>query len=361
MLNFFKKLSLFYRIYILEAFLYRTQWKNFYKVFGGHIFFQVLYAATRFDLFTLLDKRGSMNLEAIAKELGIERQPCRIMLLGLVASGILRKRGELYQNTKLTSELLNRESSGNVLAYVELQNMLYYKCIPYFYDSVAANTNKGVEALPADGATLYQRMEQLPELQLVFQNAMQDLSRRSNKSLVQFLDLQGVKYLIDVGGGNGTNIISLARKNKDLKAAVFDFPGVAKLAKENIERNDLAGRLSAIPGNCFEDPFPSGADCFIFCHFFTMWSKEEDLKLLKKSYEALPKGGKTIIFNMMQENDGRGPLSAALGSPYFLAIASGTGMLYTWEDYQEIFQKAGFREVTTTRLPMDHGFICGVK
>jgi hypothetical protein len=83
--------------------------------------------------------------------------------------------------------------------------------------------------------------------------------------------------------------------------------------------------------------------------------------LLRKAYDALAPGGSVIVFNMMQSDDETGPLTAAMGSPYFLTLATGQGMLYTWREYQTWMRDAGFAAVRTQKLPRDHGAIIGVK
>lgn len=64
---------------------------------------------------------------------------------------------------------------------------------------------------------------------------------------------------------------------------------------------------------------------------------------------------------MMQHNNETGPMSAAMGSPYFLTIATGEGMLYTWNEYERWMHEAGFKDVKTIELPSDHGIIVGTK
>ncbi len=96
-------------------------------------------------------------------------------------------------------------------------------------------------------------------------------------------------------------------------------------------------------------------------HFCTIWSADKNKQLFRKCYDALPKGGKMIIFNMMQNDDETGPLSAAVGSPYFLTIATGEGMLYTWSEYESWAREAGFTQVRRMRLPTDHGVIIAEK
>ena len=165
--------------------------------------------------------------------------------------------------------------------------------------------------------TLYERLARVPALEQVFQRAMESISAQANQLLVDYVDFSGVAHLVDVGGGNGANIIRLARGYPRLKASVFDSPTVCEIARANIAAAGLSDRLGAVPGNCFADPFPTGADCILFCHFFTIWSEERNRELLRKAHAALEPGGAVMIFNMMQADDQRGPLTAAMDSPYF--------------------------------------------
>jgi len=352
--------SLFARRFV-EGILLRRQAERFYLVFGGHLFFQTLRAAVEFDLFSLLAQSPGLDRSGIAERLGIAEQPARIMLLGLTASGFLRKRGERYFNTWLTTDLLTKESPRNVLSYVRLQHHVMYRGMPHFYESIRQYRNVGLAEFEGDERTLYERLAHDPEVEQVFQDAMADLSVQTNAMLAEFVDLSDVRSLVDVGGGDATNIITLAKRFPRLKACVFDFPSVCEIARKKIRSSGLADRLDAVPGNAFEDDFPRGADCFLFAHFFTIWSKEKDRLLLKKSYDALNPGGKVIVFNMMQHDDETGPLSAAVGSPYFLTIATGEGMLYTWREYEQWMREAGFVRVQRHVLPRDHGAIVGVK
>jgi hypothetical protein len=346
---------------LVEGILLRRQAERLYLVFGGHIFFQTLHAGVRHGLFTLLKKRPGLTRQQVAEELGIGEQPARIMILGLVSSGLIKQRfGRLY-NTILSTELLCENSPTNIIPYVYLQHHVMYPGMRHFCDAVRTGNNIGLEEFVGDEPTLYERLRHEPRIEKVFHDAMSALSVQTNAILAENLDLAGVQHLIDVGGGDGTNIITLARRHPHLKASVFDFPSVCEIADERISASCLAERLSAIPGNAFEDDLPTGADCFLLAHFCTIWSPAKNRLLFKKAFDALPSGGRIVVFNMMQSNDESGPLSAAVGSPYFLTIATGEGMLYTWNEYAAWLKEAGFAGVTQKVLPRDHGFIMGVK
>jgi len=335
--------------------------ETLYPILGGHIYFQTLSAAVQFDLFGLLKKHGELTLAEIAERLGIELKPARILLLGCTTLGLLNKSGHNYSNTELSDRLLVPDAPGNAVPIIKWQHFISYRAMYWFYGALKENRNVGLKELPGAEPTLYQRLAHAPELEKVFQDAMEAISVQANELLAQYVDLSDVRHLVDVGGGNGANVIAIARRYPRLRATVFDSPSVCRIADENIRAAGLSDRLATHPGNCFLDPFPPGADCLLFGHFFPIWSEEQNLALLKKCYNSLPSGGRVVIFNMMQSDDENGPMSAALGSPYFLTLATGGGMLYTWKEYETWMEGAGFLSVQRCLLPRDHGAVIGVK
>ena len=335
--------------------------EEFVKLLGGHVYFQCLYTATKLGLFDLLEKHGPMNADNIATSLNIEPKPARIILLTITNAGLLEKSGKAYANTEMARTFLCSHSLYYVLDFLEFEHHIVYRGMKFFYESVLNNKNEGLKAFPGDELTLYQRLAHEPETKAIFQDAMHNISVMANKILVRNLDFSNIRYLVDVGGGDGTNLIEFARTYPQLHGAVFDIPTMIPITKKNIQGAGLHDRLQTMSGNCFEDDFPSQADCLLFAHFFTIWSEEQNIALLKKSYKALPSGGKVIIFNQMQNDDGTGPSSAAVGSPYFLAVATGSGMLYTWSEYKNWMKEAGFETVDLVKLPLHHGAIIGTK
>ena len=125
----------------------------------------------------------------------------------------------------------------------------------------------------------------------------------------------------------------------------------------------MTDRVSTWPGDFFHDPFPPETDCIIYCHILTIWSMEHNHILPERTFDALPQGGAVVIFNTMSADDDSGPLSAALGSPYFLAIATGEGMLHAWKDYEAVLRDVGFKQTVRLDqgLPLDHGILAGIK
>jgi len=347
--------------FLRDKILLKGQIDRFYQVFGGHILFQTLRTAVQLGIFDLLEQTGPLTRGEIAKQVNAPEQPIRIVLMGLVSVGLLKKRRDRYSNSYIARWLLVNSSPQKVTAYVELQHRVMYKGLYWMLESVRSGKNIGLQEFKGNEPTIYQRLAHDPETEQIFQKAMEELSSHANSDLQSRLNLAGVRHLVDVGGGNGTNAMALAGRWPHLKATVFDSPTVCELAKSYIAAKGMSGRVDVYPGNCFSDPFPEKADAYLFAHFFTIWGEQRDREILRKCYDSLPANGRVIIFNMMQNDNENGPLSAALGSPYFLCIATGLGMLHTWKEYETWILEAGFRKVERYKLARDHGMIVGIK
>jgi ubiquinone/menaquinone biosynthesis C-methylase UbiE len=332
-----------------------------YLILGGHIFFQTLRAAVELDLFTYIKKNGPCTHLELAAACAIEMKPMRILLLGLTSLGLLVKKNERYDNSREANMFLVTDEPENFVNIIRWQHSINFPSIFHFLDALRSNDNAGLQVFPGTQPTLYERLSLNPDLEKIFQDAMQSISMMANRLLAENIDLSSSKHLLDVGGGDGTNARILASKFPELEVTVMDSKTVCERADESNKNSPHYGRLHTYVGNCFDDQFPDNVDAILFCHFLTIWSEEKNKKLIEKAYRALPEGGRIIIFNMMQHDDGTGPLTAALGSPYFLTIATGEGMLYTWSEYKSWMKSVGFRDIVGTPLPRDHGVIIGIK
>lgn len=340
-------------------------------IVGGHTASQLLWAGHCLGLFPLLAKEPGLTIEAIAERLNLAPNPARILLVGLTTLRVILKVRDGYKNARVTERLLpGSRSFAPVLGW---QMEIVYPGLLDFLPSLKENRNVGLRRvpvaepgeplpLPSPGESLYRRLQSYPRVEKVFQDAMSALSNQANTELLDVIPLRNSRHLVDVGGGAATNVLALAQRFRDLRLTVFDSPTVCELANQNIERAGLGNRISTHPGDIFTDDLPAGVDAILFCHMFTIWSPDEAKALIRKSHAALPRGGKLLIFNMMGNDDDRGPITTALGSPYFLAVANGKGRLYSWQEHETRLSEAGFSRLERVAdLPFDHGLLIATK
>jgi hypothetical protein len=71
----------------------------------GHYRFQFLSTALQLGVFRLLSQEPGLNRTDIGARTGLDELPTRVLLLGCVAIGLLRKDGERYFTTPMSEPL----------------------------------------------------------------------------------------------------------------------------------------------------------------------------------------------------------------------------------------------------------------
>lgn len=338
-------------------------WERLVLMAGGHTAFQLLWAGAELGLYDKLSAQPGQTLDQLAQSMGLARQPARILLTGLTALGVVRLEQGAYRNAAVTEDRMVSGKPGCIAPILGWQAHIVYPGMVDFVASLKENRNVGLGRFDGKEPTLYERLTHDKKLEKIFQDSMSGLSRQANQFLPKAMDFSAYRHVVDAGGGDGTNAMAIARAYPNPKTSVFDSASVCAHARQNIAQAGMSGRVGTWEGNFFDTPFPPDTDCVVYCHILTIWSMEKNRVLLKRTFDALPAGGAVVIFNMMADDDDRGPLTTALGSPYFLAIATGEGMLHPWKDYEDALRGAGFRQTVRLDqgLPLDHGILVGIK
>ena len=331
-------------------------------IIHGHTAFELLRTGLEFGLFDKLEEAGGLTRAEVAEALGVDEQPARVLLLGLASLLLLEKDGDKFVNAPIVSRKLLSGGERFLGPLVDMQAKVINASMVDLADAIRQNTNVGLRHVDGPGPTLYSRLTAHPELQQVFYDNMGDASAKAFAQFLDNYDCSHIKHAIDVGGGDGTNSIELAKRYPELEVTVFDQESVTKIAANRIEDPDLRKRVHFHPGDMFDDKLPEGADAILFFHIFEIWSLERNTALLRKFYDALPEGGVVLVYNFVCADDDTGSLSAGLISPYFLTLASGEGMAYSAADMEESVLAAGFSRVERfEEMGFSHSLVVGHK
>jgi hypothetical protein len=331
-------------------------------VIHGTTAFELLRTALEFGLFDYLEVAGGMDLPAVAARLGVQEQPARILLQGLASLRLVRKENDRYVNADISRRKLLRSSPRFLGPLVDVQAEVINPCLGDFAASMRRGTNIGLRHIPGPGTTLYQRLTAHPRLQDIYYRNMGDASRKSFPLVLDKFDFRRLRHVVDLGGGDGSNGIALAKRFPHLAVTVFDQDTVVQIAAGNAAAAGVADRVHVATGDIFLDPFPAGVDGILVFHIFEIWSLERNTQLLRKCFEALPDGGAVLVYNFVSDDDNTGPLSAGLVSPYFLTLASGEGMVYAARDIESAIRAAGFPHVERhPNMGFNHALVAGFK
>ncbi|NUV55125.1 methyltransferase domain-containing protein [Streptomyces coelicolor] len=333
------------------------------RILFGHAAFQYLNAACELGLPDLVAEKQELTRDEIRDALSLQDRAVDILLLGCTSLGILVKQDGRYRLAGVIKDLMDEGDWQRFVDTVAFEQYIVYEGQLDFTDSLRENRNVGLRRVRGSGRDLYHRLAENPHLEQVFYRYMRSWSELANKHLVQELDLSGRRHLLDCGGGDAVNAIALAQANPDLKVTVFEIPASGSIAEKKIAQAGVGDQVSVITGDMFADPLPTGCDVVMFAHQLVIWTPEENTELLRRAYDVLPKGGQLVIFNSMSNDEGDGPVVAALDSVYFAALPAEGGMIYSWATHERCLREAGFSTVKRIPFPgwTPHGVIVATK
>ena len=122
------------------------------------------------------------------------------------------------------------------MAYVAVNDASLQRVYDSLIVAMRQNANVGLRSIEGPGSTLYERLTAHRELQKVFYANMGDASQRAFSQILERYDFSGVRHAIDIGGGDGTNSIELARRYPHLEVTVFDQDSVTRKLSRRIKR-----------------------------------------------------------------------------------------------------------------------------
>lgn len=316
----------------------------FLRGFAG---FQVLVAASRLGLFELLSTRPERTVEEIRDQLRIPEHSARALMLSCASLGLVKRnpRRGTYRNTGKIAQMFVGRRRAWTIPHLEAFHFLMYQPFYHLTEALRQGTNVGLQALPGNGTTLYDRLESNPENKRIFYAWMKSIKRGHVPAEV-VAALRDCRHVLDVGGGDADNAIDLVKQLPGIKVTIVDLADTCDLAAKNAADAGLSGRISVSPGNFLEDALPQGADAIMFAHIFNIYSDETNQALVRKCANALPKGGKLIIYNLISNDDQTGPWYAGFMSLYFQVLATGTGAVYPPSRYETWFANANFASLT---------------
>lgn len=153
-------------------------------------------------------------------------------------------------------------------------------------------------------APLFEAIYSKHETLVDFLKAMSSIQMGNFLTLAEKFDFTPYKKVCDMGGANGSLSIVLAVKYPHLKCISFDLPPVEPVANEHTHAMNMSGRVKTMSGDFFKDQFPA-ADIITMGNVLHDWGAEDKLFLIRKAYNALPKGGVFIAIENLIDDDRR--------------------------------------------------------
>ncbi|CAI9100564.1 OLC1v1037690C1 [Oldenlandia corymbosa var. corymbosa] len=168
--------------------------------------------------------------------------------------------------------------------------------------------------------------------------------------LQEYEGFEGIKTLVDVGGGLGITIHKIVSKYPQIQGINFDLPHVVKDAPP------YPG-VTHIGGDMFES-VPK-ADAIFIKGVIHDWTDDYCLKLLKNCFKALPENGKVIVvdFILPLKSDGSAYAKTVCQTDTLMMTVTPGGRERSEFEFQALAVGAGFKGVRAKRYVGDIGVI----
>jgi acetylserotonin N-methyltransferase len=301
---------------------------------------KAMFAAVSLGVFDALEQAPA-DVRDLAASLELLPEPLQRLLDTCVALGLLRHKGEIYENEPVSSVYLCRASERALTGYILYSNQALFRLWRHLEDAVREGTPRWTQEFGGQG-TIFDHFFRTPEAKQDFLKGMHGLGLLSSEKVVRAFDLTRFRHMLDLGGATGHLAIAACERYPGLRATVFDLPEVVEATQTYLRSCSSSARVGAMTGDFFNDPLPE-ADLFALGRILHDWPEAKIRLLLAKIYQRLPAGGGILIAEKLLDEDRSGPTSALLQSLNMLVCTEGKER--TLSEYRELLEAAGFENV----------------
>jgi O-methyltransferase domain/Dimerisation domain len=317
---------------------------------------KTLLSAVELGVFSTLADAPA-DLPTLERKLALHRRPARDFLDALVALKLLERENGVYRNTADTDLFLDRAKPSYIGGILEMANARLYG----FWGSLTEALRAGEMQNEGKGGEkdLFTTIYAEPDRLRGFLAAMSGISAGAAHAIAANFPWGDHKSFVDVGSAQGMVPATLACAHPHLTGIGFDLPPVKPVFEEFMAQRGVADRVRFQGGNFFEDPLPK-ADVIVMGHILHDWDLDQKKLLLRKAFEALPKGGAVIVYDAIIDDDRREKAFGLLMSLNMLIETPG-GFDYTGEDCQDWMREAGFSKPRVEPLVGPDSMVIGLK
>lgn len=330
----------------------RKQAASLFELTAGFVNSQVLLACVELELFDQLSAEP-VHFETLAGNCGLQPDRMHCLLraaeslrlvegrgdgtfgLGVLGSsvqadaglrGLIRHHRMLYRDLENPVKLL-REPSGSTR-------------LGAFWSYAGKDRSPGSGDLQAGS---YSRL-------------MGDSQTMVSEQVLQAFDFSAHSGLLDIGGGDGSFLAAVGRRNPRIDLSLFDLPAVTEIAKRKLAESGLENAIAIHSGDFHTDPVPGNQGLISLVRVIHDHDDRPVRALLDKLYQALEPGGTIVIAEPMRDTPGAESMGAAYFGFYLLAM--GSGRPRSEREIGLLLRSAGFHQVRRhkTLLPL----ICSV-
>ena len=297
---------------------------------------RILIAALELNIFTAIGT-NVWTIAALAREVKVSERGLAILCRNLAMAGLLKKKGEIYTNSRLGATALNAQHPAYRGDYLRL------------ITSHWADWGRLLESVKT-GLPLDHDEPDEPDYRRRFTWAMHHRTLETAPKIAAQINLRGVQTLLDLGGGPGTYAMAFLAKNPTLRATVCDRPAALDVAREIASTHKAGARLSYLPLDVMTEDIPGTYDVIWYSNVLHIYGPTDNQALFRRVLASLNPGGRLLIQDaFLHDRDGLFPEEASLFAVSMLLFTE-EGNTYLAAETKAWLTDAGFERIKVLRM-----------
>jgi demethylspheroidene O-methyltransferase len=337
--------------FVLTRPIARRRARELFDLVAGFAYSQVLRAGVELHLFELLAE-GPQTAQWLGSRLGLTTDAAQRLLDAAVSLRLVTRRaGARYGLGALGAPLVGNTA---VAAMVRHHSSFYADLADPVALLRASPEQRRACAVARDWC--YEATAD-PDRVAAYSDLMAATQPLVAGEIVDAHDFRRHRCVLDVGGGDGCFLETLAPAAPDLQLLLFDLPAVAHRARARFAAAGLTARARAVGGSFLLDPLPRGADVATLVRVLHDHDDAAAMTILRAVHAALPPGAPLLIAEPLADTRGARPMGDAYFGFYLLAM--GRGRPRRDVDLARMLTAAGFDAVRRlpTRQPIQTGLL----
>ena len=250
----------------------------------------------------------------------------------MVSLGLIERRGDRYSNGDIAATFLAGRPGPDLRPMVRFWNRISYPTWQKLEEAVRRG----------EGQAQFGEFDK--EEQQIFSAGVESFSAPVAAALSTSYDFSSHRRVLDVGGGTGSFLVAVLRRQSILKGTLFELPGACAVARQRLAREPEGTRIEVVEGDFFKDPLPEGHDVLIVANTVHVLSAAHNVALLRKMRAGVSAGARLLLVDLWTDPTHTQPSAAPLMSGEFLVL-SGEGQAYSEEEADEWLGQTGWRKL----------------
>jgi hypothetical protein len=301
---------------------------------SGHILARAIHVALALDLADRFEN-GARCVRELAVECGAAERALRRILHFLARHGYFEERdGDLFALTARGAMLRSEAPSWTA----DVIRSLGHPGVWEAFGDLEAAVRNGRGREERRGPALYEPSGDLPH-EVQFSRAMAGYHAGEPEAVATHYDFARYRSVVDIGGSGGVLISEILLRYPQIRATIFDRPGLAAHAMYNLRASSVDDRSDFHGGNFF-DAVPGGADLYILSHILHDWPDSDARRILRSCRAAMGRESRLLVLEALTAPGGAGESEIPAD---VLLLANTDGRLRTAEEHRALLESAELR------------------